>query len=697
MPKLRIYQQILICFGLIVSLPLLGTTFIINTVNQQALKKELARFSEHTAEALYRDFGTEMSWQKIHSRMMSRLLMGNLANGKPFTLASQQIINIDPDVEAVGVYDKQGHLIQGFYRDFNSLSPELRLPDDLPRQPDGIETQPADIASQPEPIFPFQAPANIPTPKTVPGLFQPFSVLYFNTGNPKESPYFLRSVLAFPHNSGKPLTLKPNTKLNIAPQEAAYYVQQKHFPYLRNLVHANNSLYDAFYIIDSDGIVIAGPQGADRQERISPRDYAQFKKIKPGVTHEFSSSSQAAYDNDSRQLSSIKTTNKQKNRLKDNNDDSPALKKVIVKMPEINWGIIIESPYHVKRKYIRQASVTTFLLSLGCLLLMLVLVLPYLLGISRNFRQLLKGVKAMSEGNYFRRIRLLTNFFTPYEIVYLTLEFNRMARKTADAWQAIQEANHKLAQMDEFKSGLIDTVSHELRTPLTSIKGYTSRLLRYDSSLDTETRLKSLKIVKQQADRLGRLVEDLLVIPDLDKDNLRVFPDHVELFPLLEEAMLLVQARYAGGTELEQRPIELDWLDSVPQDQTVFADPDRLEQILINLIDNAMKYSVPDTPIHIQVGLCETVKGQMARIIVTNHSEIITLDSLDSLFEKFKRLDDSLVRTTRGSGLGLFITRGLVLAMSGNIALDYADRRFSVICEIPLQPAIPVTGKRLEI
>jgi len=682
MPKLRIYQQILICFGLIVSLPLLGTTIIINIVNQQALKKELARFSEHTAEALYRDFGTEMSWQKIHSRMMSRLLMGNLQSGKPFQLAGQQIINIDADVEAVGVYNKQGHLIQGAYRDFNSLSPELRLPDDLPRQPEGMGNNSIPSTSSLEEEGEIKSPL-LSSPDNEPKHgFQPFSVLYFNTGNPQESPYFLRSVLAFPKSSPKPLKLKSSSKLNTSPQEGAYYVQQKHFPYLRNLVHANNSLYDAFYIIDSDGIVIAGPQGADRQERISPRDYAQFKKIKPGVTHEFSSSSQASYDSDSRQQDTLSEPLKVKG-----NDDSPSLKKVIVKMPEINWGIIIESPYHVKRKYIRQASVTTFLLSLGCLILMILLVLPYLLGISRNFRQLLKGVKAMSDGNYFRRIRLLTNFFTPYEIVYLTLEFNRMARKTADAWQAIQEANHKLAQMDEFKSGLIDTVSHELRTPLTSIKGYTSRLIRYDGSLDTETRLKSLKIVKQQADRLGRLVEDLLVIPDLDKHNLRVFPDHVELYPLIEEAMLLVQARYASGTELEQRPIELNWLDSVSQEETVFADPDRLEQILINLIDNAMKYSVPDTPIHIEVGLCEPAKGQMARIIVTNHSEIIALESLDSLFEKFKRLDDSLVRTTRGSGLGLFITRGLVLAMSGNIALDYADRRFSVICEIPLQPS----------
>jgi signal transduction histidine kinase len=356
-------------------------------------------------------------------------------------------------------------------------------------------------------------------------------------------------------------------------------------------------------------------------------------------------------------------------------------------MPEINWGIIIESPYHVKRKYINQAAVHTFLLILGCLALMLLMVLPYILGISRNFRQLLKGVKAMGEGNYFRRIRLITNFFTPYEIVYLTLEFNRMARKTADAWQTIRQANQKLAQMDEFKSGLIDTVSHELRTPLTSIKGYTSRLLRYDDTLDAETRIKSLKVVKLQADRLSRLVEDLLVIPDLDKANLRVFPDRVELLPLLENAILVIQARYAGEPG---RDIRLRSSPDLPELPAVLADPDRLEQILLNLLDNAIKYSAPDTPIEIRVepGASDgDGSGPMLAIEVVNACDPVPLDSLetlDSLFEKFKRLDDSLVRTTRGSGLGLFITRGLVEAMGGEIRLSCEEDRFSVRFQVPV-------------
>lgn len=643
MPKLRIYQQILICFGVVVVVPLLGVSFIIHSINQYALKKELARFAEHTAEAMYKDFGTEMSWQKQQSQLMARLLTDDMRDGRSFEAGSRRILDLDGQLDAVGLYDDQGRQIRTSYRDFGSLSPELRLPDEMPVAGNG-------------------------RPHT-----QPFEVIYFNTGNPQESPYYLRATL--PLSSGPALIPSDVKHMSSAPARAAYYVHQKNFGYLQNLVRSHSSLYAAFYIIDSQGTIIAGPSGADRQTRISKEDYAHFVKTPAGVTHEYSSPSQTAQEQ----------TNAE------GEEDRP-LKKVIVKMPDINWGIIIESPYHVKQKYIQRAGTQTLFLIAGTLVVILLLVLPYILGISRNFRQLIKGVKAMGEGNYYRRIRLISNFFTPYEIVYLTLEFNRMARKVADSWQTIQDANRKLAQMDEFKSNLIDTVSHELRTPLTSIKGYTSRLLRYDGTLDSETRIKSLKVVKQQADRLSRLVEDLLVIPDLEKASLRVYPDQVQLAPLLDNVIEFVQMRQG-----HEHDIRLSVEHGLGGNVSVLADPDRLEQILLNLLDNAVKYSLPDTAIEVRVEREERENAQIA-ISVINRCEpfpMEQLEELDSLFDKFKRLDDSLVRTTRGSGLGLFITRGLVEAMGGEISLSYEEGSFQVRFTVPLfamEPQMDVIG-----
>lgn len=631
MPKLRIYQQILIGFVLIVTLPLVAVTFIIHNINQEALRKELGRFTEHTAEALYKDFGTEMSWQKQETRTLSRLLVQDLKDGRSFEGTAHKIMELDTQLEALGLYDAAGHTLQQAYRDFKDLSPELRLPDDLSRDPSGKTRQDKNG-------------------------FRPFQVIYFNTGSPEESPYYLRAVLPLPKTYQGP---------------AAYYVHQKSFSYLQNLVHADNSLYDAFYIIDSDGMVIAGPTGAER-ERISAEDYAEFTKIDPGVTHQFTSVAQQS-----------QSTSEKKHTNKKDLEDLPTLKKVIVKMPEINWGIIIESPYHLKQKFIKRAGTHTMVLILSYLGIILLLVIPYVWAISRNFRQLIKGIQAVGEGNYFRRIRLITHAFTPYEIVYLTLEFNRMARKMSDSWQAIQDANRKLAQMDEFKSNLIDTVSHELRTPLTSIKGYTSRLLRYDNTLDAETRIKSLKIVKQQADRLSRLVEDLLVIPDLEKATLRVYPDRVELAPLLDNCVQFIQAK-------EHREIGVRFLFQSAEGLFVLADPDRLEQIVLNLLDNAVKYSKPQTPIQVDVESDETNENDENRqvsFIIRNICEPFPPEQvadLDTLFDKFKRLDDSLIRTTRGSGLGLFITRELVGAMGGEIRLLYEEGVFQVRFSVPL-------------
>jgi signal transduction histidine kinase len=674
MPKLRIYQQILICFGLIVSLPLLGVTFIINDINQKAMKKDLARFTEHTAEALYRDFETEMSWQKQQGLMLATLMNEELriTNKLPaknnFEATASRILRMDPNMDAIGLYDANGHLVKSRYRNFESLSPELRLQSDLPVHP------PQGDASTPD----TNADANKET-------LQPFQVIFYNSGNPQDSPYYLRAVIPVTKGQLEPLW-DAAAHRTLSQHPDYYYVQQKNFGYLQKLVHSNNSLYGAFYIIDSDGLIIAGPEGADLQERIREEDYKQFRKIRPGVTHEFSSTSLAAQSGPSQNATPKKSGSEKSGK---DSEETPALKKVIVKMPDINWGIIIESPYHVKQRYIKKAGTQTFLLVLASLGIMLLMVLPYILGISRNFRQLIKGVKAMGEGNYYRRIRLITNFFTPYEIVYLTLEFNRMARKTADSWSTIQEANRKLALLDEFKSNLIDTVSHELRTPLTSIKGYTSRLLRYDSSLDAETRVKSLKVVKQQADRLGRLVEDLLVIPDLETAGLRVYPDQVALAPMLDNCVQFIQAK-------EQRDITVHIAPDMQDSLDVLADPDRLEQILLNLLDNAVKYSLPDTDIDLSIEKditeAETPSAresqpEMIRITVSNQCDPIpmeNLESLDSLFEKFKRLDDSLVRTTRGSGLGLFITRGLVEAMGGEIALHYDEPgRFRVSFTVP--------------
>ena len=288
-----------------------------------------------------------------------------------------------------------------------------------------------------------------------------------------------------------------------------------------------------------------------------------------------------------------------------------------------------------------------------------------------NIRQLFKAIIAISKGNYERRIRLLTNVFTPFEIVFLGTEFNRMVNQIHKSYVQINKKNKELRQLDEFRSNMIDTVSHEFRTPLTSIQGYTSRLLRQDIEIDEETRQKSLKIIKRQSERLKRMIEDLLVIPDIEGAKLNFNMISLPINTVIENSILLV--KNDSGKEI---------INNVKDNSTeIFADNDRIEQVFVNLIENAIKYSKEGSPITIN---CETEENKLV-ISIQNDYDIIPREKLKTLFDKFTRLDDSTTRTTRGTGLGLYIVKGLVEAMNGEIRLySNEDVGFCVKIYMPI-------------
>lgn len=272
-----------------------------------------------------------------------------------------------------------------------------------------------------------------------------------------------------------------------------------------------------------------------------------------------------------------------------------------------------------------------------------------------NIRQLFKAIIAISKGNYGRRIRLLTNIFTPFEIVFLGNEFNRMVSQIHKSYIQLKKKNRELKQLNEFRSNMIDTVSHELRTPLTSIQGYTSRLLRQDIEIDEETKQKSLKIIKKQAERLKRMIEDLLVIPDIEGARLNFDLKPVSINSIIETSVTLVK----NDTNKEI----INNIEDCSAE--ILADNDRIEQVFVNLIENAIKYSKGESPITLDYELRENTLV----VSVKNDYDVIPREKLKTLFDKFTRIDDSTTRTTRGTGLGLYIVKGLVEAMNGEIRI----------------------------
>ncbi len=346
---------------------------------------------------------------------------------------------------------------------------------------------------------------------------------------------------------------------------------------------------------------------------------------------------------------------------------------VYVKKKNPAITIIVNTTEKITEKAINKnrAKIVWSILFATIIIIFIVALYTYYLYI--NIRQLFKGIIAISKGNYERQIRLLTTAFTPHEIVFLAFEFNRMAGEIHKSYLQLKQNNIELKQLNEFRSNLIDTVSHELRTPLTSIQGYTSRLMRQDIKIDEETKQKSLRIIKEQSERLKRLIEDLLTIPDIEGMRLRTNVESVWLPEVMETAKLLVKNK-------DNKEIIINIDESFPNVQ---GDKNRLEQVFVNLIENAVKYAYPDTKIFVE----SEVDGNIAKIFVKNQCDVIPPKKLKTLFEKFIRLDDNTTRTTRGTGLGLFIVKGLIEAMDGKISLS-SDETYGFCVEVDLKLAV---------
>ena len=200
---------------------------------------------------------------------------------------------------------------------------------------------------------------------------------------------------------------------------------------------------------------------------------------------------------------------------------------------------------------------------------------------------------------------------------------------------------------------IVSTVSHELRSPLTSVKGYTSLLLNRWDRLGDDQKKMMLGQVHHDADRVTRLVTELLDISRLETGRLVLRRQMVDLRPLLESVVEKVALEYP---ELE---CEIAVADDVPR---VYADPDKVEQVLTNLVENAAKYGDEKG-----MRVTATLGDGCATVAVTDQGEGIPGGDLPRVFEKFFRRDHG---KPTGTGLGLWISRGLVEAHSGRLTVD---------------------------
>ena len=228
--------------------------------------------------------------------------------------------------------------------------------------------------------------------------------------------------------------------------------------------------------------------------------------------------------------------------------------------------------------------------------------------------------------------------------------------------QELFESQEKIEKLEHMRIEFVANVSHELKTPLTSIQGYVETLLEGDIE-DEVTKNRFLGKIKKNSERLEFLISDLLELSDIESQtNL-----HFSTFPL---SRLLTKIE--GLLEVKIKRKNQKFISNVPDDFDVKADENRLEQILINLIDNGLKYT-PDESI---ITLNAKRENENTTIItVTDNGLGIAKEHLPRIFERFYRVDKARSRSLGGTGLGLAITKHLVQAHGGTISVDSKESK----------------------
>lgn len=234
----------------------------------------------------------------------------------------------------------------------------------------------------------------------------------------------------------------------------------------------------------------------------------------------------------------------------------------------------------------------------------------------------------------------------------------------------VRDISH-FRQAEELKSTFVSVVSHELKTPLALIKGYVSTLRREDARWDRAIVKESLEIIEDEADRLATLVEDLLDASRLQANNLSIKRSDV----FLSDLARLVAERMQTQTNLHT--IVVDFPDDFP---VVLADEHRINQVLTNLIGNAIKYSPGG-----EIKVTGQVRSDIVIICVTDQGPGIAQSDIPHIFDRFYRSTDA-VRNTKGVGLGLYLTRAIIEAHGGKIWVDPETGKGARICFLLPRP-----------
>ncbi|NPV58538.1 MAG: GAF domain-containing protein [Actinobacteria bacterium] len=215
----------------------------------------------------------------------------------------------------------------------------------------------------------------------------------------------------------------------------------------------------------------------------------------------------------------------------------------------------------------------------------------------------------------------------------------------------------KLHELEQAKSDFVSTVSHELRTPLTSIKAYTATLRRGDVEFDEDTKREFLRVIEDETDRLARLVSDILDVSRIESGRLELKKREFDLARLARIVIEKLESHSSRHSFHLHYPQHMD---------PVYADPDKIEQVIMNLVDNAVKYS----PSGGEVTVSLAQERNRVEFRVSDQGVGIPPEHLPHIFDKFHRVDNRATREIYGTGLGLYVSKSIIEAHGGSIWVE---------------------------
>ena len=296
----------------------------------------------------------------------------------------------------------------------------------------------------------------------------------------------------------------------------------------------------------------------------------------------------------------------------------------------------------VRTRWLLSTAIALFLSGIAGLLLSR--------AIARPLRRLTAAAGAVAKGRLDQQVPVRSRD-----------ELGRLSR-------AFNEMTARLRSARQMQTDFVANVSHELRTPLTAVKGLVETL-REGAVDDPQVRDRFLETVENETDRLIRLVNDLLLLSRADSEALNLQRQRVDVVQLIRATA----DRFAPQAEAQGLTLHVEAGSHLP---LVWADPDRIGQVLVNLLDNAVKYSPPGGTVTVGV---DGGQGRSVCVQVRDEGIGIPAQDLPHIGERFYRADKARSRADGGSGLGLAIARALVEAHSGQLWLESQEGQGTVV------------------